>query len=130
MSEKPRFRESFGVFSPKGFVVMVFPSEDSADKARSELLQNGFTKDDVIHYCRDEVLKEFEKSEEHTVDPAQMGQDLAKVDVYLDYAKGGSGFLVVRAPKDEQTRTALDIAHRYGLQYAEKYNRLTMEQVA
>jgi hypothetical protein len=130
VSEKPRFRESFGVFSPKGFVVMVFPSEDSADKARAELLQNGFIKEDVIHYCRDEVMKEFEKSEEHSVDPVQIGQDLAKVEVYLDYAKEGSGFLVVRAPKDEQTRSALEIAHRYGLKYAEKYNRLTMEQVA
>jgi hypothetical protein len=130
MQAKPRFSESFGVFSPKGSVVMVFPDEDSAEKARQALFQNGFSGDDVIHYGHNELMEELEKSEHQESDPLQIGQDVAKVDAYLDYARAGSGFLVVRAPKEEQTQSALDIAHRYGLKFAEKYNRLTLEQLA
>jgi hypothetical protein len=52
------------------------------------------------------------------------------VDVYLDSADEGFGFLVVRAPKSEEMQTAVDIADHYGLTRAEKYNRLTLEQVA
>jgi tRNA A58 N-methylase Trm61 len=130
MDPKPHFRESFGVFSPTGAVVMVFPDEDRAEKARQELIRAGFSESDVIHYCRDEVMKELEKSEEHSIDPLQIGQEVAKVDAYLDFAREGSGFLVVRAPKAEQTQSALDIAHHFGLKFAEKYNRLTLVQVA
>jgi hypothetical protein len=130
MRAKPRFRESFGVFSPKGSVVMVFPDEVSAEKARQALVQNGFSEENVTHYDRKEIMKEFDKSEEHASDPVQIGQEVAKVDVYLDYAKEGCGFLVVRAPRDEQTQAALAVAHRYGLKFAEKYNRLTLEQLA
>jgi hypothetical protein len=109
---------------------MVFPDEDSAEKARQALVQNGFSEENVNHYGRDEVMKEFEKSEEHAGDPVQIGQDVAKVEVYLDYAKEGCGFVVVRAPNAEETQRALDVAHRYGLKFAEKYNRLTLEQLA
>jgi hypothetical protein len=130
MHAKPQFRESFGVFSPRGSIVMVFPDEAIAEKARQALVQSGFSEDDVIHYGRNEVMKEFEKSEEHASDPGQIGQDVAKVDMYLDYAKEGCGFLVVRAPKSEQAQSALEVAHQYGLKFAEKYNRLTIEQVA
>jgi hypothetical protein len=130
MQTKPRFRESFGVFSPKGSVVMVFPDEESAEKARQALVRNGFDEENVIHYGHDELTKELEKSEHQESDPLQIGQDVAKVDVYLEYAKEGSGFLVARAPKEEQTQSALEIAHQYGLKFAEKYNRLTLEQLA
>ena len=130
MQAKPRFRESFGVFSPTGSVVMVFPDEDSAEKARQALVRSGFDEENVIHYGHNELTNELEKSEDQEGDPLQIGQDVAKVDVYLDYAREGSGFLVVRAPKEEQTEGALEIAHQYGLKFAEKYNRLTLEQLA
>jgi hypothetical protein len=109
---------------------MVFPDDDSAEKTRQALLQSGFREEDVTHYGRNEVLKEFEKSEHHVSDPVQIGQDVAKVETYLDYAKEGCGFLLVHLVSDEQTQSALDVAHRYGLKFAEKYNRLTLEQLA
>jgi hypothetical protein len=109
---------------------MVFPDGDRAEQARQALLQDGFSQEDVTHYGRNEVMQELEKSEEHASDPVQIGQDVEKVELYLDYAKEGCGFLVVRAPKGERTQSALDIAHHYGLKFAEKYNRLTMEQLA
>jgi hypothetical protein len=129
-SAKPKFRESFGVFSPTGYVVMVFSDENSAERARQALIQNGFNSEDVTHYGHDDIMKEFEKSEVHADRPVQIGQDVAKVELYLDFAKRGCGFLVVHAPKDEPTQRAMDVARPYGLKFAEKYNRLTLQELA
>lgn len=127
---KARFRESFGVFSPTGSVVMVFPDENSAEQARQALLQNGFAAEDVTHYGHDDLTQEFGKSEQHADDPVQIGQDVEKVQLYLEFAKEGCGFLLVHAPKDEATQRAMNVARRYGLKFAEKYNRLTLQELA
>src|SRR5437588_5350954 len=99
---KAKFPRSFGVFSPVGHVVMAVASDDDTKKAQKALLQNGFREDDVTHYSKDEVLWEFEKSEEHVVDPIQIGQEVAKIEEYLELARQGCGFLVVHAPEDEE----------------------------
>jgi hypothetical protein len=77
-----------------------------------------------------EVLSEFEKSETHTVDPIQIGQDVAKVEEYLELAGQGCGFLVVLAPEDEEAKRAVRLVKPFGLKFAEKYNRLTLEELA
>ena len=64
---KKKFQTSFGVFSPTGYVLMVFADDANAEKARQTLLKSGFN--DVTHYNRDEVMKEFEESEKHADDP-------------------------------------------------------------
>ena len=129
-SAKPRFPHSFGVFSPTGYVLMVFADDGSAERARQALLEHGYRDSDVIHYAKDEVQAEFERSEEHTLDPVQIGQELEKVDRYLEYARKGAGFLVVHAPEHELSKRAVNIARPFQLQFAEKYNRLTLEELA
>jgi len=127
---KARFPHSFGVFSPTGYVLMAFADDASAEKARQALIRGGFREGDAIHYGHQEVLEEFEKSEEHSVDPLQIGQEIDKVDRYMGLAKQGAGFLVVHAPEDELSRRAISIVRPFNLKFAEKYNRLTMEELA
>ena len=127
---KARFPHSFGVFSPTGFVLMVFPDDGSAEQARQALIEHGFREGDIVHYNKDEVLTELEHSEAHSVDPTQIGQEVDKVDRYVQYARRGAGFLAVHAPKDELSKRAVNIAKPFQLRFAEKYNRLTMEELA
>src|ERR1700719_1535909 len=127
---KMRFPTSFGVFSPKGHVVMVFPTGGDAERARQLLINNGFAQDDVAHYNKDEVMVELEKSEKQSESPVQIGQEVAKVDEYLVLAKQGCGFLLLHAPKDEAAKRAVAIVKPLGLKFAEKYNRLTMVELA
>ena len=127
---KMRFPTSFGVFSPTGHVVMVFASDGDAERARQLLINSGFTQEDVTHYSRDEVMAELEKSEEQSANPAQIGQEVAKVDEYLGLAKQGSGFLVLHAPEDDAAKRAVSLVKPLGLKFAEKYNRLTIEELA
>ena len=127
---KANFPRSFGVFSPTGHVVMAITNDAEAQQARAALVQSGFSDDDVTRYSKEEVLAEFEKSEAHAVDPIQIGQDVAKVEEYLQLANQGCGFLVVQAPEDEDAKRAVRIVKPFGLKFAEKYNRLTLEELA
>jgi hypothetical protein len=127
---KVRFPTSFGVFSPTGHVVMAFATDGEAERARQLLVSSGFAQEDVMHYNNDEVKAEPEKSEEHATSPVQIGQEVAKVDEYLVLAKQGCGFLVLHASEDEAAKRAVAIVKPLGLKFAEKYNRLTMEELA
>jgi len=116
------FPTSFGVFSPMGHVVMAFTTDSDANRARQLLFNNGFAQEDVTHYGKAEVLAQIEKSEEQSTSPAQIGQEVAKVDEYLVLAKQGCGFLVLHAPEDESAKRAVAIVKPLGLKFAEKYN--------
>jgi hypothetical protein len=127
---KDKFPTSLGVFSPTGHVVMAFTNDDDAKNAQQALINGGFSQNDVTHYNADEVMAEFEYSEEQAVNPVQIGQDVVKVEEFLALAKEGCGFLVVHAPRGSQSKRAIQIVHPYGLKFAEKYNWLTIEELA
>ena len=125
-----QFPTSFGVFSPTGHVVMAFATDGEAERARQLLVSSGFAQEDVMHYNNDEVMAQLEKSEEHATSPVQIGQEVAKVDEYLVLAKQGCEFLVLHASEDEAAKRAVAIVKPLGLKFAEKYNRLTIEELA
>lgn len=127
---RAKFPTSFGVFSPTGHVVMAFPNDDSAEMARGALLAGGFAENEVSRYDKDDVILECERTNEQVSNPVQIGQDVAKIAEYLALAKEGCGFLVVHAAADERSKQALAIVHPYGLKFAEKYNRLILEELA
>ncbi len=104
---KASFPRSFGVFSPTGYVVMAFGTNGESEKARQALLKAGFNDDDVTQYNTDEVIGELDRSEKHSADPTQMGQEVAKVDEYLELAKQGCGFVVLHEPDDEAAKRAV-----------------------
>ena len=98
---------------------MVFDTEADAERARQALLDNGFSEDDVLHYRNCEATAEFEKSEGYSVDPLQIGQEVAMVDQYLTLAKEGCDFLVLHAPEDEAAKSAVEVVRSMGLKFAE-----------
>jgi hypothetical protein len=126
---RAKFPTSFGVFSPTGHIVMAFANSDCTAMARAALLAEGFNESEVTRYTKEDVILECEKSSEHATDPLQMGQDVAKIAEYLALAKEGCGFLVVHAPEDERSKQAVKLVQPYGLKFAEKYNRLTLEEL-
>ncbi len=127
---KVKFPTSFGVFSPTGHVVMVFGSDADATQARQALVRGGCNDTEIVQYDKNEVLGEFQRSEKHSEDPLQIGQEVDKVDRYLEFAKAGSGFLVAHVPDDAQAKRMVELARPFRLKFAEKYNRLTIEELA
>ena len=118
------------VFSPTGHVVMAFADNDCAELAREALLAGGFGENDVTRYTKDDVTEECEKSNGQAANPVQIGQDVAKIAEYSALAKEGCGFLMVHAAKDDRTKQAAAIVQPYELEFAGKYNRLTLQELA
>jgi len=127
---RAKFPTSFGVFSPTGHIVMAFPDDERAGRARAALIAGGFSEGEVTQYDKNEVIVESEKSLKQETNPVQIGQDVAKAEEYLAFAKEGCGFLMVHAPEEDRTKQEIAIAHPFGLKFAEKYNRLTLEELA
>ena len=127
---KAKFPTSFGVFSPTGHVVMAFSSDADAERARQLLVRSGFAEEEVTHYSKNEVMAELKKSEKQSESPLQIGQEIAKVDEYLELAKKGCGFIALHAKEDEAAKRAVALVKPMGLKLAEKYNLLTIEKLA
>lgn len=108
---------------------MAFENDSDAERARQALLSGGFGGGDVTRYTKEEVLEEFRKSEDQAFHPLQMGQEVANAEEYLELARQGAGFLVVLASDDVLARQAVRITKPFGLKFAEKYNRLTLEEL-
>jgi hypothetical protein len=109
---------------------MAFVNDEKAGQARSALVAAGFSEGDVARFSKDDVIAECEKSLEQLANPVQIGQDVVKVEEYLALAKEGCGFLIVHAPEHDRSRQAVAIVKPFGLKFAEKYNRLTLEELA
>lgn len=125
---KPSFPRPFGAYSPTGHIVTAFTTDAEARKARETLLRNGFSEEDITHYNKTEVLWEFERGEAQALNAIQIGQEVAKFEEYDELAGQGCGFLVVHTPEDEVARRAVRTVMPFGLKFAEKYKRWTLEE--
>lgn len=127
---KPNMPTSFGVFSPTGHVVIAFDNDADARQARQTLVSGGIGADEITVYRSDEVLSQIEGSRETDTKILQLGQEEEKVKRYDELAREGCGFLVVYAPADEDSKRVMDLVHPLKPKFAEKYNRLTLEELA
>ena len=80
---------------------MAFPDDERAGRARAALIAGGFSEGEVTQYDKNEVIVESEKSLKQETNPIQIGQDVAKAEEYLAFAKEGCGFLMVHAPEED-----------------------------
>ena len=127
---KAEMPTSFGVFSPTGHVVVAFDNDPDAKQARHKLIAGGVGTDEITHYSSAEVLSQIEGSRKSDNKIFQMGQEEEKVKRYTELANQGSGFLVIYAPSDEDSKRVMEILSPLKPKFAEKYNRLTIEELA
>ena len=127
---KSQIPTSFGVFSPTGHVVMAFENDAEARTARQTLIHAGISGDEITHFSAAEVLAHIESSRESENKLFQLGQEEEKVKRYTELAHQGCGFLVVYAPADKDSKRVMEIVKPLKPKFAEKYNRLTLEELA
>jgi hypothetical protein len=127
---KSQIPTSFGVFSPTGHVVMAFGNDAEARTARQALIRAGISGDAITHFSAAEVIKQIEISRESENKLFQLGQEEEKVKRYGELANEDCGFLVVYAPSDKDSKRVMDIISPLEPKFAEKYNRLTIEELA
>jgi hypothetical protein len=117
------------VFSPTGYLVLAFPQDADARKAREALLAGGYGEDELLQSTAKQVQDDIEKTRPAVSILAQMGTELEHQNEHLEAAKRGCGFLLVYAPSEAETNRVMRVARRFDVQLAHKYNVLTVEDL-
>jgi hypothetical protein len=121
--------ESFGVFKPVGHVVLSFASADDAEAAARALADKGFAPADVRRYTPEQMVAQADIDIAKASPLSAIGQELNLVKAHRELALQGHSFLVVKAPKAEQTEQVADIALAHHATRAQKYGQFLIEEL-
>jgi hypothetical protein len=126
-SDRP---ETFGVFMPVGHVVASFPTADDMAAAANALTgEGGFLAEEVVRYSPEQMKAQVDHDVANASPLASLGQELNLVKAHRALAERGYSFLVVHAPKDDQTERVVQIAKRFNAERAQKYGRFVIEEL-
>ena len=118
----------FGIFYPRGHLVIAFPKREDAERVRRDLITGGydapdcqlFEAEEVAHSARDNL-------DRGTGFLAYLGRSDDAVQAHLDAAENGRTFLVIYAPADLEAERAMNVVHRVPFDFAHRYHRLAIE---
>lgn len=120
---------SFGVFKPVGHVVVALENADIAQKMSDQLMAQGFSNADIVHYTPQEMMRQVDSNLQTASALASLGQDLNLVKAHRALAQEGSSFLVVYAPEAEQVKHIQTIANTMKAKSAQRYGSLIVEEL-
>jgi hypothetical protein len=121
--------QSFGAFKPVGHVVVAMPDDDSAAAAVRALRDAGFEAEDILEYTAAEEDDEMDRMLAHTSGMAGFGYEVSLMHRYQQLAKRGASWLIVYAPEEATAYRCADVVREHGAIQAEKYHRLTIEDL-
>jgi hypothetical protein len=121
--------EAYGVFKPVGQVLVAFPTDSDLRGARDELLRAGFAEGDVTTYAPEQMVRQADHDLQDAGVLASIGQELNLVKAHRELALQGHGFLLVRAPRDEDAQRVAEIARRFNAARAQRYGRMMIEEL-
>ena len=121
--------QSFGAFKPVGHVVVAMPDDASAAAAVRDLRAAGFEPEDILEYTAAEEDDEMDRMLAQTSGVAGFGYEINLMRRYQQLARQGASWLIVYAPDDATGPRVADIVRAHGARLAEKYHRLTIEDL-
>ena len=121
--------QSFGAFKPVGHVVVAMPDDERAAAAVRALRAAGFGPEDILEYTAAEEDDEMDRMLAHTSGLAGFGYEVSLMHRYQQLAKNGASWLIVYAPDDVHAYRVADVVREHGAIQAEKYHRLTIEDL-
>jgi len=126
----PSEMTSFGIFYPRGYLVVAVPGEQDAKQVRQDLLTGGYEADDCVLVSAEEVAHGAERNlEGHTGLLARLGKSDEAVGAHLKAAREGSTFLLIYAPGDIEAERAMNVVRRVPFQFAHRYHRLAIQSM-
>jgi hypothetical protein len=120
-----------GVFYPTGYMFIMFPSREGAEKA-VQALQDGGIAGDTISLLTPEVIQE---KVARTVGNADIplpsaGTEGDTVRRYAELAGKGHHALMVHAPSGGESDRIMDLLQGHEISYAQKYRKLVIQDMA
>jgi hypothetical protein len=121
--------ETLGVFAPIDHVVISFATTQDMEGAAAELLRQGFANEALIRYTPEQMKAQADIDIARASPLANLGQELNLVRAHRELADEGYSFLVVRAPKAEQTAAVQAVARSFHAERAQKYGNFLIEEL-
>jgi hypothetical protein len=118
----------FGIFYPRGHLVVAFPSREDAERVRRDLLTGGYDDKDCLLASSAEVAEGAKRNlEDHTGFLARLGSSDEAVRKHLEAARQGDTFLLIYAPSDLEAERAMNVVRRMRFDFAHRYQRFAIQ---
>lgn len=117
--------DDVGNFYPRGHVVLAFESPEQARNTEQAVREAGFT--DVAAFTDRQVIEATQKGLDSAGITAALGASLKMVEIQNKLATEGCHFLLVKAPKEEDSERLMEVVRRRPFRLAQKYHRLVIE---
>jgi hypothetical protein len=122
--------KQFGIFYPRGYVVLAFRSPDAAEQMRRSLLEGGYTEDDIKLLDTERVLQGASADLDQLSPLVRaLGSEAEATESHRAGAAAGHTFLVAYAPSELDTERLMNVARRVGYVRAQKYDRFTVTEL-
>ena len=120
---------SLGSFKPVGHVMVALPDSVHAGAFERDLLEQGFSAEDVLHFGAEEGRDDMADMLKSASDFAGFGYEITLMRRYLELSKQGCRWVLVYAPEDDQAEKVQVAAQRHGAPMAVKYHSLAVEDL-
>lgn len=120
-----------GQFYPTGYMVLMFPSRDDADRA-ARLLQDGGLSAEALALMTPDVVREqlARTIGSQGIPLPSAGTEADTVRRIVEFANQGHHGLMVHAPHAEDSDRVMELLRDVPMSYGQKYRRLVIEDVA
>jgi hypothetical protein len=120
----------FGMFYPRGHLVVAVPRQEDAMRVRSDLLAGGYAEEDCVLFPAEQVAKSARRNlEDHQSPLSRLGRSDEAVGAHLRAAEKGSTFLVVYAPSELEVERAMNVVRRVPFDFVHRYQRFTIQTI-
>ena len=122
--------KQFGIFYPRGYVVVALRTEEDAERLGRSLLEGGYDEGDIKLLDTQRVL-EGTTADLEQLSPLvrALGSEVQATESHQAGAAAGHTFLVAYAPSDLDTERLMNVARRVGYVKAQKYDRFTVTEL-
>jgi hypothetical protein len=117
----------FGIFYPRGYVVLAFRTPEDARRMQWSLIEGGYDEDD-IKILDTKLVSEKAGKDLEELNPLvrALGAEADATATHVAGAAQGHTFLVAYAPSELDTSRLMNVARRIGYVKAQKYDRFTV----
>ncbi len=126
MTELPT---SFGALKPVGHALVALRTPQQLDILRVALVEDGWSADDISEFTPRESVEELAAMVDNAGGMAGFGYEITLMRRYLELARSGHRWLLVRVDDDDQAARLGRLARLYGASAAVQYRMLTIEEL-
>jgi hypothetical protein len=129
-TEERSVPRQFGMFYPRGYVIVSFRSPADAERTRQSLVEGGYAEDDVQIMDTERVLKGSSADLEQLSPLIKaLGGETSVMESHRAGATAGHSFVIAYAPSELDTERLMNVARRGGYLKAHKYDRFTFTEL-